>query len=91
MLKLCKILLFLCISNVYSIILPLPGSIYSKRINFPLIGYQLIQTEIITDNLIYLTLEGLVNECGTIRYINLQKYINQNILNKKKIKRKINE
>ena len=83
MFQLFKLFGFLLIFNINAMVLPLPGSTYIKRINFPFIGYQTIETEIITDNLAYLTLSGLINERGTIRYINLQEYINKKIINKK--------
>lgn len=82
MFQLFKLFGFLLIFNINAMVLPLPGSTYIKRINIPFIGYQTIETEIITDNLAYLTLSGLINERGTIRYINLQEYINKKIINK---------
>ena len=85
MFRLLKLISFLLIFNVNSMVLPLPGSTYIKKINFPLIGYQTIETEIVTDNLAYLTLSGLINERGKIKYINLEEYIKKKIINKKKI------
>ena len=85
--KLFKLFSFLVISNVNSMVLPLPGSTYTKTINFPLIGHQTIETEIVTDNLAYLTFSVLINERGTIRYINLEEYIKKKIINKKKLEK----
>ena len=81
-------ILFLCI---LSLILPNPGSIYNQKINFPFIGSQLIETEIITNNFASIKLEGIINDKGNIKYIS---YNDKNILipsrNIKKIINKYN-
>lgn len=55
--------------TLISLVLPSPGRIYEKKINLPLIGYQNIETEIITDNVAFVKLDGLINKNGTVRYL----------------------
>lgn len=79
----CKIINSLMGYNLYSgfkgngnLLLPYPGSIYEKNINFPLIGKQYVETEIITNNYANIKLKGLINNEGYIKYIsNNDKYI----------------
>ena len=67
--------------NVVSIIpvIPLkPGTIYQNKINIPIIGKQIIEAEIISDNLANIRLKGLINEQGTAKYFNKN---NKDIIN----------
>ena len=57
--------------NCKRFIIPKVGKIYYKNFKVPLIGNQKIQTEIKTDNLATIKLEGIINELGTIRYFKL--------------------
>ena len=50
-------------------LLPCPGSIYEKIINVPLVGQQIIETEILTKNNVYVRLDGLIKNEGSIKYI----------------------
>jgi hypothetical protein len=62
-------LLFKFITNVNNLpLLPKPGSIYAKKITFPFIGHQIVETEIVTDDYAYVKLEGLINNEGHIKY-----------------------
>ena len=56
-------------NSVNSVNIPFPGSIYEKKINIPLVGYQIIETEIITENHAYVRLDGLIKNEGSIKYI----------------------
>lgn len=49
--------------------IPFPGSIYEKKIIVPLIGHQIIETEVITENRAYVRLDGLIKNDGSIKYI----------------------
>ena len=49
--------------------IPFPGSIYEKKIIIPLVGYQIIETEVITENCAYVRLDGLIKNEGSIKYI----------------------
>ena len=55
--------------TLISLVLPSPGCVYVKKINLPLIGYQNIETEIITDNVAFVKLDGIINKNGTVRYL----------------------
>ena len=56
--------------TLITLVLPPPGSVYQKKINIPIIGSQVIETKVITNNFAYITLSGLINEKGTAKYIN---------------------
>ena len=62
-------LFFIIFSFVNSLILPSYGSIFSKTLQFPLIGKQNIQTEFCNDNIININLSGIVKANGTAKYI----------------------
>lgn len=57
--------------NSNRFIIPQVGKIYYKNFKIPLIGNQKIQTEIKTNNLATIRLEGIINELGTVRYFKL--------------------
>lgn len=72
-------------------ILPYPGSIYEKKINFPLIGSQIVETEIITNNYAHIKLEGIINNEGYVKYIsNNDRYIFKPSYNLRKLIKKYN-
>lgn len=72
-------------------ILPYPGSIYEKKINFPLIGRQTVETEIITNNYAHIKLEGIINNDGYVKYIsNNDRYIFKPSYNLRKLIKKYN-
>ena len=56
-------------NNLNPIIVP-NTIIYQKKIYIPIVGKQIIEAEVITNNHAYLKLEGLINEKGTVKYIN---------------------
>ena len=58
--------LFFCylISQVNGIIMPKIGSKYCTRINIPLVGQQLITTEVLTKKRVSILLEGKINLQG---------------------------
>ena len=56
------------IPNLNYHIIPKPGSIYQKNLYIPIIGKQIIQAEVITNNYAYVRLQGLINEKGTVKY-----------------------
>ena len=58
------------IPNLNPIVLPNPGSIYQKNLYIPIIGKQIIEAEVITNNYAFIRLQGLINEKGTAKYIN---------------------
>jgi len=58
------------IPNLNPIIIPKPGSIYQKNLYIPIIGKQVIEAEVITNNYAFIRLQGLINEKGTAKYIN---------------------
>ena len=58
------------IPNLNPIIIPKPGSIYQKNLYIPIIGKQIIEAEVITNNYAFIRLEGLINKKGTVKYIN---------------------
>lgn len=58
------------IQNLNPIIIPKPGSIYQKNLYIPIIGKQVIEAEVITNNYAFIRLQGLINEKGTVKYIN---------------------
>jgi len=80
--------LFLKIINLISLInkvvcivpiVPLkPGAIYQNKIYIPIIGKQIIEAEIISDNLANIRLKGLINEQGSAKYFNKN---NKDIMN----------
>jgi hypothetical protein len=47
-----------------SIILPNPGNIYYKNFKIPFIGFQGIETEIITNKFAKINLQGIINDNG---------------------------
>ena len=49
-------------------LLPCPGSIYEKIINIPLVGQQIIETEVLSENNAYVKLDGLIKNEGSIKY-----------------------
>lgn len=61
-------LFFIIFSFVNSLILPSYGSVFSKTLEFPLLGKQNIQTEFCSNNLINIKLAGLVKANGTAKY-----------------------
>jgi hypothetical protein len=61
-------LFLLFFSFVNSLILPSYGSIYSKTLQFPLLGKQNIQTEFCSDNIININLSGIVKANGSAKY-----------------------
>lgn len=58
------------IPNLNPVIVPKPKNIYQKNLYIPIIGKQLIQAEVITNNYAFIRLQGLINEKGTVKYIN---------------------
>lgn len=58
------------ITNSLVTTIPKPGNIYQKKLNIPIIGKQIIQAEIVTNNYAFIKLEGLINEKGTAKYVN---------------------
>ena len=69
-----KIINLISLINKVACIVPVVtlkfGSIYQNKINIPIIGKQIIEAEIISDNLAYIRLKGLINEQGTAKYFN---------------------
>ena len=57
--------LFLSTSNM---IMPNCGNIYKKTIQFPLLGNQNIETKFLQDNLIKISLSGLLDDKGSAKY-----------------------
>jgi len=55
--------------NLNPVIIPKPGSIYQKNLYIPIIGKQIIEAEVITNNSAFIRLQGLINEKGTAKYI----------------------
>lgn len=99
MIVLLPMILFSKISNImvgvgeqgYLPILPSPGSIYEKKINFPLIGSQTVETEIITNNYAHIKLEGIINDEGYVKYLsNNERYIFKPSYNLRKLIKKNN-
>lgn len=60
---------FINLIRINPIILPDIGGIYKKKIEIPILGKQIIEAEIISNNYALIKLEGIINEKGTIRYI----------------------
>lgn len=58
------------IPNLNPDIIPKPGSIYQKNLYIPIIGKQIIEAEVMTNNFAFIRLEGLINKKGTAKYIN---------------------
>ena len=58
------------IPNLNSVIVPKLGSIYQKNLYIPIIGKQVIEAEVITNNYAFIRLQGLINEKATAKYIN---------------------
>lgn len=100
MIVLLPMILFSKISNImvgvgeqgYLPILPSPGSIYEKKINFPLIGRsQTLETEIITNNYAHIKLQGIINDEGYVKYLsNNERYIFKPSFNLRKLIKKYN-
>lgn len=69
-----KIINLISLINKVACIVPVVtlkfGTIYQNKINIPIIGKQIIEAEIISDNLAYIRLKGLINEQGTVKYFN---------------------
>lgn len=59
------LLLFLSTSNM---IMPNCGNIYKKTIQFPLLGNQNIETKFLQDNLIKISLSGIIENTGNVKY-----------------------
>ena len=59
------LLLFLSTSNM---IMPNCGNIYKKTIQFPLLGNQNIETKFLQDNLIKISLSGIIENIGSVKY-----------------------
>ena len=64
------ILNIITITNSLITNIPKPGNIYQKNLNIPIIGKQIIQAEIVTNNFAFIKLDGIINEKGTAKYIN---------------------
>jgi len=58
------------VSSLNPVNIPKPGSIYQKNLYIPIIGKQIIEAEVITNNYAFIRLQGLINEKGTVKYIN---------------------
>lgn len=56
-------------SGLVTTVIPNPGSVYQKKIYIPIVGKQIIETEIISNNFAFIRLEGIINEQGTAKYI----------------------
>ena len=59
--------LFLFLSTA-NMIMPNSGSMYKKTIHFPLLGNQNIETKFLQDNLIKISLSGLLDDKGSAKY-----------------------
>ena len=59
------------VNNLTPFVVPKAGSKYQKNLYIPIIGKQVIEAEVITNNYAFITLHGLINEKGTIKYINI--------------------
>ena len=59
------------VNNLTPFVVPKAGSKYKKNLYIPIIGKQVIEAEVITNNYAFITLHGLINEKGTIKYINI--------------------
>ena len=60
-------ILFLFLSTP-NMIMPNSGSMYKKTIQFPLLGNQNIETKFLQDNLIKISLSGLLDDEGIAKY-----------------------
>ena len=58
------------VSNLNNVVIPKPGNIYQKNLRFPIIGKQIIEAEVVTNNYALIRLQGLINKNGTVKYIN---------------------
>ena len=58
------------IPNLNPIIIPKPGSIYQKNLYIPIIGQQIIEAEVVSNNYAFIRLDGIINEKGTVKYLN---------------------
>ena len=77
------------IPNLNPNVVPKPGNIYQKKLHIPIIGKQIIEAEVITNNYAFIRLQELINEKGTLKYINKNdKYIIQFSYNLRKIIKK---
>ena len=61
--------MFAILISILTLVLPLPGTTYSSSISIPFIGKQYIETRFLRENIIDITLEGIVSENGTAQYI----------------------
>ena len=59
--------LFLFLSTP-NMIMPNSGSMYKKTIQFPLLGNQNIETKFLQDNLIRISLSGILEDVGNAKY-----------------------
>ena len=57
-------------SNLNPIVIPKPGSIYQKNLYIPIIGQQIIEAEVLSNNYAFIRLDGIINEKGTVKYLN---------------------
>ena len=64
------ITLFNIVNNLNIVTIPNPGTIYQKKLYIPVIGKQFIEAEVITSNFAFIRLQGIINEKGTVKYIN---------------------
>lgn len=72
-------------------IVPYPGSIYEKKIIFPLIGSQIVEIEIITNNFAEIKLKGIINNECYVKYIYYNdRYIFKPSYNLRKLIKKYN-
>ena len=72
-------------------IFPYSGKKKKKKINFPLIGGQTVETEIITNNYALIKLEGIINKNGYVKYVtNKNRYLFKLSYNLRKIISKYN-
>ena len=83
------IFVFSLIVNINSLNLNFPqiGNSYINKFNIPLIGYQKITAEIVTNNTVNLEFDGLIKEKGYCRYriFNNKLFISVNSNLKKKL------
>ena len=59
---------FLLLLSTKNIILPKIGNVYKTTIQFPLLGNQDIETKFLQDNLIKISLSGLLDDKGSAKY-----------------------
>lgn len=51
---------------------PQCGNIYRTKFRVPFIGHQIIETEFKMSNSVYIKLDGLIKENGTVKYYNIE-------------------